>query len=195
MKRIEIPIGTKYGRLTVIKEVDKVGSHRAFLCKCECGNIKVYRLSNIRKGTTKSCGCLHKENSRKAKRFDDLTGEVFGTLKVLKRIPATTKQYSPHWLCLCNCGEETVATTSNLRTGQKKSCGCKYGMTWTKWTKENEAEIIILKNEGKTYKEIAELTGRAYGAVAKRLAKLDKEAAKKKAIENLLEMHKKLENL
>jgi predicted transcriptional regulator len=28
------------------------------------------------------------------------------------------------WLCKCRCGRTTTATASNLRAGNKKSCGC-----------------------------------------------------------------------
>ncbi len=31
-------IGKKYGKLTVVSEVEKQGKHRRFLCKCDCGN-------------------------------------------------------------------------------------------------------------------------------------------------------------
>ncbi len=28
------------------------------------------------------------------------------------------------WLCLCDCGQRTVARAENLRSGNTKSCGC-----------------------------------------------------------------------
>lgn len=30
------------------------------------------------------------------------------------------------WLCKCDCGNDTLATTSALRSGNKKSCGCSF---------------------------------------------------------------------
>lgn len=30
-----------------------------------------------------------------------------------------------HWLCRCDCGNEVECSTSNLRTGNSKSCGCR----------------------------------------------------------------------
>lgn len=55
--------------------------------------------------------------------FKDITGERFGKLTVVKHIGS-----SPHgqscWLCKCDCGNTTIADSSNLRSGNKKSCGC-----------------------------------------------------------------------
>lgn len=55
--------GMKFGKLTVIKRAENYispcGSKSAqWLCKCECGNEKVIKASALRKGATKSCGCI-----------------------------------------------------------------------------------------------------------------------------------------
>ena len=58
MERIKA--GEKYGRLTVIENhhpKDEV------VCRCECGNIKVARATNVFYGGTRSCGCLSKEGN------------------------------------------------------------------------------------------------------------------------------------
>lgn len=66
MRRIEIEIGSKFGNLTILKEVEptynlKNEMIRMVECICDCGNIKTVRLGNLRFGTVKSCGCLHRE--------------------------------------------------------------------------------------------------------------------------------------
>ena len=53
--------GQKFGLLTVLERDDAIedGKRDArWKCKCECGNIKTIRSSNLRNGTTTSCGCL-----------------------------------------------------------------------------------------------------------------------------------------
>lgn len=64
MKRVEVKEGERYGRLTIIREVEPAGSiHkrvRRFLCRCDCGNEIICRLPNLKSGTTKSCGCYRK---------------------------------------------------------------------------------------------------------------------------------------
>lgn len=61
-KRIEVKEGERYGRLTIIREVEPAiepsGKRvRTVICKCDCGNDTIVRLHNLRHGTVKSCGC------------------------------------------------------------------------------------------------------------------------------------------
>lgn len=55
--------------------------------------------------------------------FVDLSGQKFNRLTVIRRA-GSDKQHHAKWLCKCDCGNETVAITSALRTGHTKSCGC-----------------------------------------------------------------------
>ena len=51
--------GQKFGKLTVIREEGRTKEGRAtWLCQCDCGNTKVIKGKALRKGTTKSCGCI-----------------------------------------------------------------------------------------------------------------------------------------
>lgn len=73
MKRIEVNIGDKYGRLTVIGDAPSLKTpsgqlKRKVRCVCECGVEKDYLLDLIRRGHTKSCGCFSTED-----RFGRLT--------------------------------------------------------------------------------------------------------------------------
>jgi hypothetical protein len=52
-------VGIKLNSMLVVEEIEKVfPSGRKVLCLCECGNHKVVDLHNLKKGMTKSCGCL-----------------------------------------------------------------------------------------------------------------------------------------
>lgn len=55
-------------------------------------------------------------------RMHDLTGQCFGRLTVIER--RFDGKSNTRWRCLCNCGNETTATTGNLLGGKHKSCGC-----------------------------------------------------------------------
>ena len=60
----------------------------------------------------------------------DLTGQVFGELTVMRRVPNVDDGYGRSkvaWLCRCSCGREVVYTTQVLRQRPygKTSCGCK----------------------------------------------------------------------
>ena len=57
-----IYIGRKFGRLTIVRRSDKiVPKNVVWVCKCDCGNTVEVIASSLRKGDTKSCGCLRQE--------------------------------------------------------------------------------------------------------------------------------------
>lgn len=54
--------GAKYNRLTVVKLASLKGSDGPeWECLCDCGNTKIISGHNLKRGHTKSCGCLFKE--------------------------------------------------------------------------------------------------------------------------------------
>ena len=55
----------------------------------------------------------------------DITGQRFGRLTALRRVPAPEGTApNDYWLCRCDCGTERVVLASNLIRGHTKSCGC-----------------------------------------------------------------------
>jgi len=55
MKKLQILQGDSYGSWTIVKETNKVGRYRHFICECKCGAIKSIRLSALIAGTSKQC--------------------------------------------------------------------------------------------------------------------------------------------
>lgn len=53
----------------------------------------------------------------------DLTGRKYGKLTVLKLIEYKPNSHSK-WLCKCECGNEHIASHSNIVSGHVRSCGC-----------------------------------------------------------------------
>ncbi|MBO3398543.1 hypothetical protein JJB71_13440 [Clostridium perfringens] len=54
--------------------------------------------------------------------LENLIGKRFGKLKVVKQ--SHSKNYRRYWECECDCGNKTIVTTSRLKNGHTKSCGC-----------------------------------------------------------------------
>jgi hypothetical protein len=54
----------------------------------------------------------------------DLTGMVFGRLKVLKFSGVNEKTKCAEWICECICKKKTIVSGARLRNGKTKSCGC-----------------------------------------------------------------------
>lgn len=58
--------GIKFGRLLAISRAEngKAGQTR-WLCKCECGILRIVVAGKLKAGLTKSCGCYKRDNARK----------------------------------------------------------------------------------------------------------------------------------
>lgn len=63
MSRLIDLTGQRFGRLTVIERsnIKKDRTAAVWKCICDCGNETIVSRDNLRRGKTKSCGCLHKE--------------------------------------------------------------------------------------------------------------------------------------
>jgi hypothetical protein len=134
----DVPAGTIFAQLTVLsREANDAFGRVRLLCKCtngkergkECGKECVVRLSDLRSGHTKSCGCLRVTTLQH--RFPKMRGRVFGWLAV-GGIAGGPVRASTEWVTQCVlCGRLVFATTSQLRLGRKR-CICLEG-TYSSW--------------------------------------------------------------
>lgn len=126
-------IGEKFGRLTVLRQVDKPEhikkNDKYFLCRCECGREKIVNGYNLRRGLTTSCGCYAKEQVKKYRNSTkntptgarvNLLGQVFGKLTVIAKADNVHKSLknpvgTTAWLCRCECGVAEVKTGTALK--------------------------------------------------------------------------------
>lgn len=116
--------GQKFGLLTVLyRDVDKEktvkNTSSYWRCKCDCGNLHTVRSSDLKSGKIKSCGCLKHKASYNAK---NLEGQIFNKLTVIERIE--NRYGKRYWKCICECGNKIEVSTSDLKNGHTKSCGC-----------------------------------------------------------------------
>lgn len=108
-----------FGKLTVLREYrDNKGRYKCE-CKCSCGNTCVIRRDALLSGSTRSCGCLRKQN---------VVGKRFGRLVVTDVRYDISYQGKPAGRAIafadCDCGEKVVTPLSYITSGNKKSCGC-----------------------------------------------------------------------
>lgn len=151
-------MGQTFGQLTVIGDAEHKGGRTAWVCKCTCGNICVVKSTDLKRGNTKSCGCLHVSNGNKTAR--DLTGQVFGRLTALYPTEKRNRGFVV-WQCQCECGNLKEVDSTHLIRGQTQSCGC--------LVSTGESEIInILQVNGiafetqKTFDDAYEIKGHPY---------------------------------
>lgn len=84
-------------------------------CLCTCGNYKECRTSSLKSGNNKSCGC---KKTRTSNFKEDLRNKKFVNLIPIEYIKGGK------WRCKCECGNETIVDTRNLKSGHTTSCGC-----------------------------------------------------------------------
>lgn len=148
--------GQKIGRLTVLQRTSRKSTSGEYywLCKCDCGNEKEVLGGCLRRGTTKSCGCLQKEKARnliykqheKNKEKYSLVGQRFGKLVVLEDSGKRTEQRRIIYKCQCDCGNICEKSSAVLVSGDSISCGC---------LRQSKGEYIIeqfLKQNNINYK-------------------------------------------
>ena len=104
----------------------RINNKPAWNCTCSCGNECNYTTYDLKSGKRKSCGHL-----RGKSRTLDLIGQTFHDLTVLYKVPNKGNSKSPkgnvvgrtYWHCLCSCGIECDAQTTDLTSGKRKDCG------------------------------------------------------------------------
>lgn len=117
-KKARNMVGELVGLLWVLKPADK---HDYYWCRCLCGNPELKRKhgKEMRRGSSRSCGCL----VGKSKSHEDITGKSFGLWKVLRKV---NEIGVVRWEVECQCDKKSIRLLSRdtLKKGRSKSCGC-----------------------------------------------------------------------
>lgn len=118
--------GKEFGKLKVIQKAESKVTPSGCVktmweCICECGNVVTVPTQRLRRGETQSCGCYHTQRVIETKR-DNLINMRFGRLVVIEFYDSVKGLV--RWKCKCDCGNESIAYSSNLKNGHTISCGC-----------------------------------------------------------------------
>lgn len=138
--------GQRFGRLTVVRRAENTKrGQAAWLCRCECGGECVVPSVNLRRGKTRSCGCLHRELQKRP--VANLVGRKFGRLAVLEYAGSSS------WRCRCDCGNECIVATGHLTDGHTQSCGCLQReatseSNWIDLTGRRFGHLVVLERYG-----------------------------------------------
>ena len=142
--------GQRFGRLLVLCRCKENTSYNKpqWICQCDCGKQTIVAGECLKKGLTKSCGCLAKENGQY--NFKDITNQRFGKLTVLEHIGS--KRKNALWRCKCDCGSIIEALGTDLRRDSIQSCGCQRSRGEEKIRRLLETNNINYKGQ-KLFKE------------------------------------------
>ena len=148
--------GVRFGHLVALYRNGSDAQNNAlWFCRCDCGtevNIRGAFLQKRQRYCSKQCR-LYAESMR-----EDLTGKRYGRLTAIALIKASGKSGKTIWSFVCDCGNVTEKSATNVLTGHIQSCGCfgqesriVHGQSQTleyhreahkKWSKINPAKVI-----------------------------------------------------
>lgn len=142
-------IGQKFGRLQVLSCAGKKNREYWWHCLCDCGKEVDIRGTSLRKGITKSCGCLRNEltskrNIARADSTNNLQGQKFARLTALELLD-TRINGQRVWRCQCDCGRQKDVLAHDLKTGRVKSCGCLPTNTPRELTGNRYGRLTVIK--------------------------------------------------
>ncbi len=122
-KRAEGDTGKVFGELTVLGRVDGKDSSPFLECLCSCGDRVTVRRDLLIRQKKTFCGNKSKHKNQKTRLVDE-TGNIYGKLRVVWQHSEKIKTKGTLWVCVCECGNETVVRAALLRNGTTTSCGC-----------------------------------------------------------------------
>ena len=132
-KKIDLT-GQSFGRWIVIKEdpIRAKDKRIKWICQCSCDKKTIKSISgtSLRMGTSVSCGCYQKEQSKKSNigntygraNIKDISQQKKGQLTPIERLQTKAKNNSYEWICICDCGNQYIANTADLNAGRKTRC-------------------------------------------------------------------------
>lgn len=188
----EYMIGKRFERLIPIKrgpeKYFQSGRHRdTWLCKCDCGNEKIILGPDLRRGSTVSCGCKHKEgmhrthgktNTRLYKEYQDMKARCYNKNNKLYY------RYGARGITICDewgkfegfykwaiengyTDELTIDRIDN--DGPYAPWNCRYVSIKKQMNNMSRNRIIEYNGERHTVSEWGSITGISSGAIRARL--------------------------
>lgn len=183
--------GQKFGRLTVIKLHGTKNKTSYWLCKCDCGNEKIVRASNLKNKHVRSCGCLQQESRLTHSRTHGLSKTRIYKIYLGMKKRCYNKNYiqfhlyggrgikvCDEWLdgfinfykwSLTNGYNDNLTIDRIDSNGNYEPSNCRWITTREQNLNTSKNRYITYNNETHTMKEWAELCNLTYSALQHRL--------------------------
>ena len=169
----KVKVGEKYGKLIVLENLHPKNE---VVCKCDCGNIKIAKATNVFYGGTRSCGCL--KNPGNTKHGDGHT-RLYRIWKAMRercntKSCSTYKNYGARGIKVCSEWNDYLAfkewALSNGYTdeltidrinvnGNYEPDNCRWATYKVQSNNTRHNHYISYKDETRTISEWADLLG------------------------------------
>lgn len=189
--------GYKFGMLTVLRRADDrimpSGKHEImYECVCNCGNVKTVRISSLKNGNTKSCGCYRAKSSSDRRTKHGASQEkiyrVWRTMKDRCESPTNKSYYlyGGRGIKVCEEWHDSAVfiawakengyvegTTLDRIDSNKDYCpeNCRWVDRTTQNNNTSRNHMITFNGKTQTMAEWSRETGISYHAIKSRLNK------------------------
>ena len=121
MTKLKNLSGRRFGRWTVLRQVESRKGKARWLSRCDCGKEAEVGGGNLLYGISTQCAACS------GRALIDLTGQKFGRWTVLSeeqnRITHRSEgRWTTMWKCQCECGEISLVSSGNLRRKGSTQC-------------------------------------------------------------------------
>lgn len=196
----EYMVGKRFGMLTVVERAEykynKNGYRRdSWLCNCDCGNEKITTGENLRRGMTKSCGCMRK-NTFHVKKHGKSNSRIYMCWHDMKKrcYDKNNKRYKNYggrgisvcgdWLgengfqnffdwAMANGYTDELTIDRIDVNGNYCPENCRWITRKEQARNRTKSRIIEYNGEKKCLKEWSEILGVPYSRLSDRIVKLD----------------------
>lgn len=152
-KKIKDETGNRYGKWTIIKyippkERGEKDKKLAWLAQCDCGTIRPIKISDLRNGKSKSCGCTRRLNRQ------IILNKRYGKITPIERLTNRHGNFIEQYKCICECGNEIILPSDLI--GKKKNCGCSFGEGFSKYTNcigKRFGKLVVIGDSDRRDKE------------------------------------------
>lgn len=201
MKSIKLTEGQKFGKLTIIEYhhtekrtyPSRTINYEYYKCRCDCGNEILACKQNLKRGDTRSCGCLQREHIRNLNLMHGLGHtRLHNTLYLMlqrcyNKNNLSYKYYGGRGIKICdewrydfvnfynwamNNGYEDNLTIERIDTnGNYEPSNCKWITIQEQQRNKRSNLLLTYKNQTKCLAEWAEEKGLHYSALFHRIKK------------------------
>ncbi len=190
MSRIRDIAGQRFGRLVALSRQISTTRESRWTCLCDCGKQTEVDLSNLRNGTTKSCGCYGSESSSKRMTIHGKHNtKVYIAWRNMRRRCSNPKDrdwenYGGRGVRVCerwrsfenfyaDMGDPPKGTSlDRINTdGDYEPSNCRWATYVAQVRNRRNTLLVSYKGETKTMQEWSEELGVRYGTLSQRLNK------------------------
>lgn len=183
--------GRRFGRLIVVERVGTIRGQAAWRCECDCGKTAIVPSHDLKRGSTKSCGCYAADLSRQRLETHGMTKtRIFRIWTGMLSRCSNNKDcafvfYGGHGISVCDEWRNDFARFHDwsIRNGYKKDLtidridnngnycpdNCRWASPRVQANNRRTTRYLTVMCETKTISEWADIYGIKYGTIFCRL--------------------------